>query len=74
MLFWAPFLVIFSGVCSDFQDLVKVFRDFAQISMDFALILTKSKHLGCACTPRSPASNTSGAAYNRSAMIYIKKE
>jgi len=59
MLFWAPFLLIFAGVCSEFQGFVKVFRDFVQISTDFARILrnfarifTKSKLLGVRLHPR----------------------
>jgi len=43
-----------------FREFVKVLRDFARILWDSSRIFTKSKLLGCICTPCTPASYTRG--------------
>jgi len=47
-------LFVFSGILPKFSEILPKFKDFARI-------FNKSKLLGCACTPCTPASCTTGS-------------
>ena len=70
MLFWAPFLLIFSGACSDFQGFCEGFQRFCSYFHGFCpRIFTNSKLLGCALAPHL---SHQWSGKNRSAMINVK--